>query len=138
MVLRRGVLIYAQPQRHPHASYGLAMNYPENIKPQEIPVFDFLYGLDQGVPVYKPCLPGPDFLLEGFIAIETTLLEQSIEFNDSKVKIEENYKSIRDYLLSLFSKIDNSYSGYTYFVHKYYTAEIKNLNCFLTSKLGPL
>ena len=104
------------------------MEYPNRIKPQEIPVFDFLCGLDQGVPIYEPCKPGPDFLLNGILAVETTILEQGIEFNSNKVLINEKYESIRDYLLSIFSKIDDSYNGHTYFVHLHYSAEVMNIN----------
>jgi hypothetical protein len=111
------------------------MEYPKNIKPQEIPVFDFLYGLGQGTPDYEPCIPGPDFLLNSVLAVETTLLEQSVEFNSSKVIIEENYRSISEYLNSLISNFDNNYSDRSFFVHIRYTAEVKSLNKDMKNKI---
>ncbi len=104
------------------------MEYPKNIKPQEIPAFDFLYKLTKQPPVYEPDgKRGPDFLVYGKLAVETTQLMQSFSHNSKSFVIDSNYKRIFDTLSNILNDFDNGYCGKTYFLTFTYTAKMPRI-----------
>jgi hypothetical protein len=104
------------------------MHYPKKIQSQEIPAYDFLCDLFGQSPTYEPDgEKGPDFLVSGNLAVETTQLMQSFFNNGNLYNIDANYKRIYDTLSGILRTYDNNYFGETYFVNFTYSAEIPRI-----------
>jgi hypothetical protein len=104
------------------------MEYPKNIKKQEIPAYDFLYELTQQPPDYEPDgKKGPDFLVGGKLAVETTQLMQYFSHNGNSFSIDGNNERIYKTLSSILIEYDNRYFGQTFYLTFTYTAEMPRI-----------
>lgn len=103
----------------------MTMHYPKKIRSQEIPAYDFLCDLFGQSPAYEPDgEKGPDFLVSGNLAVETTQLMQSFFNNGNPINIDANYKRIYDTLSGILRTYDNNYFGESFFVNFTYSAEM--------------
>ena len=105
------------------------MKYPQGIKLQEIPAYDFLFDLCQELPIFEPDgKNGPDFLVLGKVAVESTQIMQSYTVNGKKFNIETNYKRIYDAISEILNEFNVTYSGQTYFLNFSYSAELPRIS----------